>query len=74
MAFIVLLTSVVGAFFIVDNLGALMLFGKYYKMIEATIPEIVGRVLLGVIAFILSYGIYLVKSNSIEAIAEIKRF
>lgn len=74
MAFIVLLTSVVGAFFIVDNLGALMLFGKYYKMIEATIPEIIGRVLLGVIAFILSYGIYLVKSNSIEAIAEIKRF
>ena len=74
LAIIVMLASGVGAFFIIDNLGALMLFGKYYKIIEASVFEVVGRVLVGVVAFVISYGIYLFKIKSINAIEEIRKY
>jgi len=74
MVLILFLSSSLCLIVLIPNLGPLMLFLHYYKMIQIPASAIVGRVLLGSAVFVFSFVFYFFKASSINVIQEIKKY
>lgn len=73
MVLILFISSSVCLLSLFPNLGPLMLFLHYYKMIHVSPVVILGRTLLGSAVFALSYVLLFIKVRSINLIQEIKQ-